>query len=477
MKNTYNADYLVVGAGASAMAFVDVLLSETSASVIMIDKEDKPGGHWNHAYSFVTLHQPSTFYGVSSKELSKGLKDKIGLNKGLHELASGNEIKAYYDDLMRERFLPSGKVQYFPKCEYLGDGKVRSLLTGQQFNVGYNKKRVDSTYFKTSVPATHTPVFEIESGVTLIPPNGLSGIEQPLNGVTIIGGGKTGIDTCLWLLERGINPDTITWIMPRDGWLIDRENTQPSNEFFLNTIGAQASQMEAAAESQSIEDLFLRLEQKGVHLRIDTDVMPTMFHGATISKLELEALRKVKNIVRLGRVKTLGLNKVVLEKGKLEAPEQQIYVDCTASAITNLETVDVFRDDLITLQTVRAYQPTFSAAFIAHIEATYDDIGKKNDLTRVVPLPNQATDWIEMTYRNMMNQYFWSKEPGLKNWMKDNRLDGFSHMVNSVRFYELGKLKVLNRLRKAIKPAMAKLKAYKNSLNEDKDKNLGKQQG
>ncbi|MFB0968246.1 MAG: hypothetical protein QMB04_01945, partial [Pseudomonadales bacterium] len=42
------------------------------ANIIIVDRFHKPGGHWNVAYPFVTLHQPSSFYGVSSRELSKG---------------------------------------------------------------------------------------------------------------------------------------------------------------------------------------------------------------------------------------------------------------------------------------------------------------------------------------------------------------------------------------------------------------------
>jgi cation diffusion facilitator CzcD-associated flavoprotein CzcO len=44
-------DYLIVGAGASAMAFVDTLLTEDAmARVIMVDRRDRQGGHWNDAY-------------------------------------------------------------------------------------------------------------------------------------------------------------------------------------------------------------------------------------------------------------------------------------------------------------------------------------------------------------------------------------------------------------------------------------------
>ena len=116
-------DYLIVGSGAVGMAFADTLLTETNANIIIVDKHHKPGGHWNVAYPFVTLHQPSAFYGVSSRELSKGYKDQVGWNKGLNELATGAEVSAYFDDVMREQFLPTGRVQYFPMCDYQGNGE------------------------------------------------------------------------------------------------------------------------------------------------------------------------------------------------------------------------------------------------------------------------------------------------------------------------------------------------------------------
>jgi hypothetical protein len=463
MSKTLHADYLIVGAGASGMAFADTIVEESSRTIIIVDKEHKPGGHWNHAYSFVTLHQPSSFYGVSSKELSRGAIDSIGLNAGLHELASGAEVAAYYDQLMREVFLPSGRVHYFPMSEYIGNGKIRSLLTSEVTTISFDTL-VDSTYYKTSVPATHTPAFSIDESVNVIPPNQLPLITTPIQGVTVIGGGKTGIDTCLWLLQHGVSADAIMWIMPRDAWFIDRKNTQPSKSFFFDTIGAQASQLESVAESTSLEDMFLRLEKSGVFLRLDQNVVPKMFHGATISKQELDEIRRITQVVRLGRVVSLEKGQITFEKGVLPLPENQVLVDCTASAITNLARVPVFAENRITLQTVRAYQPTFSAAFIAHIDLTYSDQDKKNRLCTVVRLPNHDYEWVDLTYQNMMNQYFWSKEPGLKKWLHNNRLDGFMRMVAGVKFYEFRHLGVLNRMRKAAKPAIAKLKQYKKAL-------------
>jgi|TARA_B110000263_G_C15097483_1_gene413721 L-2-hydroxyglutarate oxidase LhgO len=40
-----DTDYLVVGSGAMGMAFTDTLLTETDASVMIIDRHDRPGCH------------------------------------------------------------------------------------------------------------------------------------------------------------------------------------------------------------------------------------------------------------------------------------------------------------------------------------------------------------------------------------------------------------------------------------------------
>ena len=60
--NTFETDYLIIGAGASGLAFADTLLDELpDVHITLVDRHGKPGGHWNAAYPFVNLHQPSAF--------------------------------------------------------------------------------------------------------------------------------------------------------------------------------------------------------------------------------------------------------------------------------------------------------------------------------------------------------------------------------------------------------------------------------
>lgn len=457
-------DYLIVGAGAVGMAFADVLLHETNANILIIDKNAKPGGHWNYAYPFVTLHQPSAFYGVCSKELSRGVIDKCGMNEGLMGLASGQEVSAYFDAVMNETFLPSGRVQYFPMCEYKGNKQFVSALNGTQYDVTVNKKIVDATYLNTNIPLTHTPSFTRDDDVAFAPVNTVVQHIAKHSNYVVIGGGKTGIDTCLWLLQNHVSPNNIHWVVSRDAWLLNRKNTQPLTSFFFDAIGAQANQMEAIAASTSIDDMFDRLEESGVLLRLDKTVRPSMFHGATVSEIELKALQTLTSVVRHGRVSHISKDKLHFENATWDMPDNALVIDCSASALTNLEMKPVFEGDVITPQTVRAYQPVFSAALIAHVEAAYSDEKQKQLLTQVVPLPNRDIDWLPMTAAMLRNMQIWGEDQALKAWIYHCRLDGFSRIVHGVDKDDREKMQVLGRLKSAGGPAMQKLMTYIHGL-------------
>lgn len=122
------------------------MLKETDANFIMVDKRAATGGHWNDAYPFVRLHQPSACYGVASRALGHGRTDSTGFNQGLLELASGFEVTDYFHQLMRDTFLAS----FYPMSELVGKPgsgtyAVRSLLSGDTRTVDVRKRLVDAT--------------------------------------------------------------------------------------------------------------------------------------------------------------------------------------------------------------------------------------------------------------------------------------------------------------------------------------------
>ena len=466
MTESYDVDYLVIGAGAMGMAFTDVILTESDATVALVDRRPRPGGHWNDAYPHVRLHQPSAFYGVNSRELGTEAIDAYGWNKGLSELASGTEVVAYFDQVLRQQFMGSGRVQWFPLHEHQGGGDIRSIATGEVTSISA-RTIVDARYMNVTVPAVKAPDYEIADDVTCIPPNGLSRPGTlPAESFVVIGGGKTGMDACLFLIENGVPTDDITWIRPRDSWCLDRARIQPGQDFFEMTVGGQAAQLQAVAESESIDDMWQRIEADGLLLRFDPDVKPTMYRCATVSQAELEALKTVTNVVRMGRVQRITADEIVLDHGTIATSPGTVHIDCSADGLERRPIVPVFDGDRITLQTVRTCQQVFSAAFIAHVEVAYDDEDQKNEFATVVPHPDTDEDWLRVTLGGLLNSAKWRSDPDLVEWLRDARLDAFS----SIRFPEgdavpPGHADTMARIEEHALPAVLKLQEYVDSLD------------
>src|SRR3954447_15686622 len=223
---TIETDYLGVGAGAAGMAVTDSLIADSDADAVLVDRRHRPGGHWNSAYPFVRLHQPSAFYGVNSRNLGTDTIDTVGPNAGFYERATAGEILDYFQRALEEHLLPSGRVRFFGMSDYeerRGAHEFVPRLTGEVTEVRVRRKVVDATYLETPVPSTHTPSFAVDDDARFIPVNGLVAQTEPASGYTVIGAGKTAMDACGWLLDNGIAPDAIRWVRPRDAWILDRE--------------------------------------------------------------------------------------------------------------------------------------------------------------------------------------------------------------------------------------------------------------
>ncbi|KAM3555237.1 hypothetical protein MY1884_005688 [Beauveria asiatica] len=400
MTETIDVDYLIVGAGAMGLAFADTMLSDSKATMAIVDRYHTPGGHWTVAYPFVRLHQPSACYDVNSAPLGRDAVDQHGTNKGLYELATAHEVLAYYRQLLDRQFLPSGRVHYFPKCEYTGDGRFHAVLTGKTYRAGSRTKIVDATYMKVT----------------------------QLHGR---GSGKTGIDACLWLLGQGVPQDKITWIMPRDAWLRDRESLQPGDLFSERRAATEQLMQRVAATCVSADDFMDQMEQGGEAMRLSRDIRPASYRCATVSVAELDALRNISHVIRQGRVVSITADRVTLQRGAYTPQPGALYVDCSTDGLAKLPAVPVFQGRTLRLQPVRPCQQVFSAAFIAHVEATYDEDGEalKNTLCRAVPRPNVPSDWLVINILYGRARALWLAYPQTSAWLAASRLNFEKHWL------------------------------------------------
>jgi hypothetical protein len=421
------ADYLVVGAGASGMAFVDSLIAESEAEVVLVDRRHRPGGHWNDDYPFVRLHQPSALYGVASCHLGDDRIDETGPNAGFYERATAAELCDYYGRVLDEHLLPSGQVRHLGMHDFLGgdpgEYQLRSLLTGEPTTVHVRRRLVDATYLESSIPATHTPPFAVDPDARVVTPNDLVSLTEPPSGFTVIGAGKTAMDSCCWLVDNGVAPEAIRWIRPSDPWVNDRASLQPLR-LVGNFTAWLADQNEACAGAADLRDLVSRLEDTGVFVRLDPEVEPSFYRGAILSEQERTTLRTIEHVVRRGRVVGVGTARVDLEEGSIPTDPAHVHVDCTAAGLGARPLRPVFEDGRITIEWVQLGIAPFSAALIGYVEATRQHDPEKNALcppngfTPEADVRNYARAWA--TTQRAVGA--WMAEPDVNAWLTRCRL-------------------------------------------------------
>lgn len=412
MTRAVEADYLVVGAGAMGMAFADALTDHADVRVALVDRRHGVGGHWLEAYPFVRLHQASAFYGVASTLLGGGRLQQSGPEVGLHERATQAEILAYYLRML-DRMVESGKVVFLPSCDYDGRRFVLSRVSGERLEVPERCRVVDARYLSPSIPAETPPPFQVVDDARVLPVNGLARLEEAPSQYVVVGSGKTATDACIWLLSRGVDPDRICWVRPRDPWMMNRAVVQPVPEVFL---GMAADIMQLATTVASVEDLFLRLEEAGIMLRIDPSVMPTMAKTPTLATWELEQLRTLENVVRRGHLLSVGRGRLTFAEGSVPVAPDALVVHCAADGLKSAPLVPVWRPDAITLQPIRTGFPCFGAALVGYVEATRDNDDEKNRVCPPSPYGNSMRGWARMNVLGTRAAMSFSAEADIKEW-------------------------------------------------------------
>ena len=312
-------DYLVIGAGAIGMAFVDsMLLANPACKIVVVDKHEVPGGHWTVAYDHVRLHHASIVYGLESTKL-EGSWRRLALQRRMlpwDHCASKPELLDYYAAAM-ERWCRAGRVRYFPCSAYdyaqLQEENVSgermhswsSLVDGSRTHrIVVRHKLVDGARGECRVPSECPLDIPVDPRVALITPNELSVRSVTTTEaarVVVLGAGKTAMDAVLQLQRLGVPPQRVTWVVAADGWMLNRSprtTLRGSTKLYAQALLRCDGDTEAAAAT---------LEQEGHFMRLDPSVTPTRFRFPTVDLDELERLRRVHDVVRRGRVARIDL--------------------------------------------------------------------------------------------------------------------------------------------------------------------------
>eukprot|EP00984_Skeletonema_dohrnii_P016894 scaffold7576_cov123-Skeletonema_dohrnii-CCMP3373.AAC.1 len=387
------ATYLVIGAGTAGLSFIDSLLTlDANATVILVDRNSQPGGHWTKSYPFVRLHQTSCNYGVNSLPLSN-IRDKKGNERfSVNDLATGQEIKDYYKVVV-EQFRECGRVHLYFNCEYSKDDSgnhfVTDIDTNEVKRVSF--KKIVVVHTNLLVPSMRNgPPFPIDSSINYAPLNDLPThvASKQYKKYVVIGAGKTGSDAITYLLRNGVDQSAITWITSRDIWYFVRDGLWGGYKSFRKDT---VKLIDPLVKCKSLHEAFLQYEKDGIVARLDTSTTPEVFKGATIGKSELAGFKSIKDVVRLGRVTSITSDEIKLEKGVVPLPAppaDTLFVDCMADldgtfyGYRHPEDFKIFDGDQINLGPfIVLFNVSCSSAIIAYIESTFaDDSEMRNNL-------------------------------------------------------------------------------------------------
>ena len=339
---------------------------------------------------------------------------------------------------MVRHFLPTGRVRYFPNCEYVGDHRFVSRLTEASWQARVRRKLVDTTYLEGAIPATDPPPFAVADGVRCVPAGEIAKVEGRPERFVIIGAGKTALDACTWLLEQGVPASAIRWIKPREAWWLNRRFQQPHTMLPELYRGASI-QVEAMAEATSVDDLFARLESAGLFLRVDPGVTPTMFRGAIVSEPELGLLRQIEDVVRMGRVRRIEKGEIILDEGRVPTSERTVHVHCASRALARRPLRPIFEAGRVTIQTVLWGFACYQFAMLGVVEATIESDEEKNRLCPPIAYWEETKDYLIAFLAGMKGDRARAAHPALANWMKTTRLNplcGLSSYLGDARVIE-----------------------------------------
>jgi hypothetical protein len=136
----------------------------------------------------------------------------------------------------------------------------------------------------------------------------------------------------------------------------------------------------------------------------------------TLGAWELDLLRTIENVVRLGHIKHVTHGEIVLDDGVVPLAPGSLVVHCAASGLQYPPLVPVWQPDRIRLQTIRAGFPCFCAALVGFVEATRDDDRERNRLCPPNTLPDSPADWARMQVRGTVASRSYGAEPDIAAW-------------------------------------------------------------
>ena len=250
-------------------------------------------------------------------------------------------------DLLADRMVGRAGSSSSPAASTSGTARFVSRVSGERFEVPERCRIVDARYLAPDIPAETPPRFAVGDGARVIPVNDLVRLDEAPSQYVVVGSGKTATDACIWLLARGVDPDAICWVRPREPWMLNRALIQPDPA----DLPRHGRRHDAGgrADATSLDDLFLRLEDAGIMLRIDRSVTPTMAKAPTLGALGARAAahHRERRTPRPHHDRRAAAGSTSSD-GSVAVADDALVVNCAADGLKIPPLVPIWRPEAIT---------------------------------------------------------------------------------------------------------------------------------
>jgi hypothetical protein len=229
----------------------------------------------------------------------------------------------------------------------------------------------------------------------------------------------------------------------------------PAGTLFADRIKASfAAQLRAIRDAQSVDDLFRRFEDAGALLRIDPAIRPTMYRCATVTRAELEQLRRITDAVRLGHLLRVDADGMVLDGGAVPRTTRR-STSTAPPTVPKSSPPQPFSIQAGSRYKACADANKYSAPCWSPTSAAYPDDSVKNRLCVPLPHPDTDLDWLRIALADYGNQLRWLDDPDVTAWLAAARLDLFGHLMGHLLAPVSAKPRVRDRILSITKSALS----------------------
>ena len=148
-----------------------------------------------------------------------------------------------------------------------------------------------------------------------------------------------------------------------------------------------------------------------------------MFRGAVISEAELGLLRRIENVVRLGHVRRIERDEIVLDEGRVPTNEGTVHVHCAARGLPRPPLRPIFEPGRVTIQPFLWGFACYQFAMLGVVEATVESDAEKNRLCPPIAYWDANTDYLSAFLATLANEQARVAHPALASWAKGSRLN------------------------------------------------------